>query len=176
MIIESADFQDLKKILELQYLAFQSEARLNNDFSIAPLHQTLEEVLEEFRSGTILKAVEDGTIIGSVRGLVSNSRLLIGKLIVHPDHQGKGIGRKLLVATRGGGLAEIVESDCALVSEVGNAQSLSAAIAAAVDLFAPERRQARNLLLDAAQAKSARFSITPINQELAECYRAVLKR
>jgi glycosyltransferase involved in cell wall biosynthesis len=84
--------------------------------------------------------------------------------------------RKLLVATRGGGLAELVDSDCALVSEIGNAQSLTAAIAAAVDLFAAQHKADRDRLLDAAQAKSARFSITPINQELAKCYRAVLKQ
>lgn len=98
MIIENSDFQDLKEILELQYLAYQSEAILNNDFSIPPLLQTLEEVQEEFRNGTILKAVEDGTIIGSVRGRVQNNTLLIGKLMVHPSLQRKGIGTKLLQA------------------------------------------------------------------------------
>ena len=48
MIIENADFKDLKEILELQYLAYQSEAMLNNNFSIPPLLQTLEEVRKEY--------------------------------------------------------------------------------------------------------------------------------
>jgi len=98
MIIEDAAFNDLKEILELQYLAYQSEAILNSDFSIPPLLQILEEVQQEFHSGKILKAVADGTIIGSVRGRVQNNTLLIGKLIVHPNLQGKGIGTKLLQA------------------------------------------------------------------------------
>lgn len=58
--------------------------------------QTVEEVKDEYNKGTILKAVVDGNIIGSVRGFVDSNTLYIGKLIVHPDYQGKGIGKKLL--------------------------------------------------------------------------------
>ena len=47
-LIEKAQKEDLKEILELQYLAYQSEAKLFGDMDIPPLRQTIEEVGEEF--------------------------------------------------------------------------------------------------------------------------------
>ncbi len=92
-----AEMSDLSSILDLQYLAYQSEAKLNNNYSIPPLMQTLEEVKQEYEKGIVLKATdENGAIIGSVRGYIENDTLYIGKLIVHPDCQGMGIGSKLL--------------------------------------------------------------------------------
>ena len=97
MFIQRAELPDLPAILDLQYLAYQSEARLLNNFSIPPLKQTLSEVEAEYRRGVILKAVgEEGMIIGSVRAYAEDGTLFIGKLMVHPDYQGKGIGTKLL--------------------------------------------------------------------------------
>lgn len=88
---------DLESILELQYLAYQSEAELHNNYKIQPLVQTLSEVENEYENGVILKGVSaDGTIIGSVRGYTEESTLYIGKLFVHPDMQGKGYGKQLL--------------------------------------------------------------------------------
>lgn len=95
--IVQAEEADLEAILELQRLAYQGEARLLNDFSIPPLMQTLEEMKEEFRSGIFLKAVDEkGKIVGSVRGTLRGDTLLIGKLMVHPEHQGSGLGSCLL--------------------------------------------------------------------------------
>ncbi len=97
MRIEKAVFADLKPILELQYLAYQSEGLLLNTFSIPPLLQTLEDIQMEFQKGIFLKAVdENDTIMGSVRGHINGKTLMIGKLIVHPDQQHKGIGTRLL--------------------------------------------------------------------------------
>ena len=96
MKIEQACAHDLTEILELQRLAYQSEAILLNNFSIPPLTQTLAEVEIEFQNGVFLKATDDGRIIGSVRGYGKDSTLYIGKLIVHPDFRGKGIGTSLL--------------------------------------------------------------------------------
>mgnify|MGYP000290894340 CR=1 FL=1 len=97
--IVQAEEADLEAILELQRLAYQGEARLLNDFSIPPLMQTLEEMKEEFRSGIFLKAVDEkGKIVGSVRGTLRGDTLLIGKLMVHPEHQGNG--PRLLSAPR----------------------------------------------------------------------------
>ena len=99
MTIEKAQKTDLRAILELQYLAYQSEARLFSDQNIPPLKQTLQELESEFEKGIILKAVDDnGNIIGSVRAYCENGSAFIGKLMVHPQSQGRGIGTMLLRA------------------------------------------------------------------------------
>ena len=99
MNIKKAEKNDLRKILDLQYLAYQSEAKLFNDSNIPPLRQTLAEVESEYQKGIVLKAVdENNTIIGSVRAYYDNNTVYIGKLMVHPEKQGQGIGTQLLVA------------------------------------------------------------------------------
>lgn len=85
-------------ILALQQAAYQSEARLYNDWLIPPLVQTLDELVEEFRSATILKADLDGRLVGSVRATEAGGVVRIGRLIVAPDLQGRGIGTALMQA------------------------------------------------------------------------------
>lgn len=95
--IKRAERGDLQEILQLQYLAYQSEADLFGSRDIPPLKQTLDEVVEEYNSGVILKIVDDtNTIIGSVRAKEIDGTVYIGKLMVHPDHQHKGYGTMLL--------------------------------------------------------------------------------
>jgi ribosomal protein S18 acetylase RimI-like enzyme len=96
MLINHAEVDDLQEILALQYLAYQSEARLVNDYKIQPLTQTIEEIRREYENGCILKATIDEKIIGSVRSFAENGTCYIGKLFVHPDYQGNGIGSRLL--------------------------------------------------------------------------------
>lgn len=96
MTVLKAEQKDLQEILELQYLAYQSEAALFGNKDIPPLKETIEELTEEFNKGTILKLVEDGKIIGSVRAYAKNGTAYIGKLMVHPDHRCKGYGTLLL--------------------------------------------------------------------------------
>ena len=43
--------EDLDEILKLQYLAYQSEAKLFKTQDIPPLKQTLEEVEHEYNTG-----------------------------------------------------------------------------------------------------------------------------
>ena len=99
MLITQATSDDLIQILELQYLAYQSEALLLGRTDIPPLKQTLDEIQQEHQKGIILKATNDaGLVIGSVRGQVDGQTLLVGKLIVHPDMRGRGLGTQLLTA------------------------------------------------------------------------------
>lgn len=99
MIIKKAELGDLQEILDLQYLAYQSEAELFNDHDIPPLKQTLADVRTEYEKGIVLKVLDtDNAIIGSVRAYLTNGTVYIGKLIVHPQRQGQGIGTKLLQA------------------------------------------------------------------------------
>ena len=95
MIIK-AEYNDLQEILNLQYLSYQSEAELFGSKDIPPLKQTLNEVIDGFNNGIILKMVIDNTIIGSVRSIEKNNTIYIGKLMVHPDFRRKGYGSKLL--------------------------------------------------------------------------------
>jgi ribosomal protein S18 acetylase RimI-like enzyme len=97
--ITKASEEDLQEILDLQHLAYQSEAALFGRKDIQPLTETMEELAEEYKAGTVLKMTdENGKIIGSVRGKEADGTLYIGKLMVHPDHQRKGYGRRLVTA------------------------------------------------------------------------------
>ena len=98
MIIIKAERQDLQDILDLQYLAYQSEAKLFDSQDIPPLKQTLSDVENEYQKGIILKALDENhAIIGSVRAFRDNGTVYIGKLMVHPSKQRQGIGTKLLL-------------------------------------------------------------------------------
>ncbi len=96
LAISRAVPQDAEAILALQKLAYQSEAKLYNDWSLPPLTQSLESLLEEFASSVILKAVSGERIVGAVRAKVASGTCTIGRLAVHPDFQGQGIGSELL--------------------------------------------------------------------------------
>ena len=97
-LITKAQKNDLEEILKLQYLAYQSEAALFGNKDIPPLTQTLDEVIDEYNEGLILKMTdESGVIIGSVRAKEKDGTVYIGKLMVRPDHQKKGYGRRLLL-------------------------------------------------------------------------------
>ena len=95
--ITDAVRDDLAEILQLQYLAYQSEAALFGTQDIPPLKQTLEELQGEFENGLILKLVgENGKIIGSVRASEKDGTVFISKLMVHPEYRRKGFGKRLL--------------------------------------------------------------------------------
>jgi N-acetylglutamate synthase-like GNAT family acetyltransferase len=95
--IERADTRDAEEILALQKLAFQSEAKLYNDYTLPPLTQTLEEMQADIENKIVLKASVDGRIVGSVRAHMKSQRICyVGRLVVHPDCQTQGLGTRLM--------------------------------------------------------------------------------
>ena len=100
--IYQATLDDLGEILQLQYLSYQSEAALFGSMDIPPLKQTLDEVIDEYNNGVILKMVNDeNTIIGSVRAKEAKGTVFIGKLMVHPDYRHNGYGTRLIKQIEG---------------------------------------------------------------------------
>jgi ribosomal protein S18 acetylase RimI-like enzyme len=122
IVITQATEEDLPVILDVQKKTFLEVARVYNVKSLPPLEQTLESVTDEFMNGTILIASlvrtsnqskfldsrlrtlkgtsgndkDDTIIVGSVRAHKKKDTCYIGKLVVLPDYQNKGIGKALM--------------------------------------------------------------------------------
>lgn len=97
--ITEAKEADLENILALQKRCYQSEALLYDNFNIPPLQQNLEELRTTvIESTVILKAVIERQIVGSVRAFSESGSCFIGRLIVAPDFQNRGIGNALMSA------------------------------------------------------------------------------
>jgi ribosomal protein S18 acetylase RimI-like enzyme len=97
LLIQTANIDDAKEILKLQKLAYKSETKLHGDFQIPPLVETLEELKDKFKTHVFLKVTADGKIIGSVRVLQEDDTCYVGRLMVHPEFQNRGIAAKLLM-------------------------------------------------------------------------------
>lgn len=104
LTIKIASKTDLSQILNLQkdaYIseakdAYISEAEIYNDFSIPPLHQTINDLETEFKNNVFLKAETNNKIIGSIRAFEENDVCYIGKLVVRKSHQNNWLGTRLL--------------------------------------------------------------------------------
>jgi GNAT superfamily N-acetyltransferase len=112
MIVQPAEPGDAAEILELQKLAYHSEAAIYNEFGIPPLTQTLDEMRADLARQTCLKVTIDarmdglpcgciggfpcGCIVGSVRAYLSEGTCFVGRLIVHPSFENQGIGTRLM--------------------------------------------------------------------------------
>jgi ribosomal protein S18 acetylase RimI-like enzyme len=96
MRVEFATPEDAREILYLQKQAYLSEALLYNDFSIQPIVQSIRSIEEEFRTSWVWKIQDGKEIVASVRAFADSDTCYIGKLIVKPSHQNRGLGKQLM--------------------------------------------------------------------------------
>lgn len=94
--ILKAEYDDLDDILRLQKLAFLSEAALYNNYKIEPLTQTMDSIRADYENHLFLKVECENRIVGSVKIRIQGSACWVGRLIVDPQFQGKGVGRRLM--------------------------------------------------------------------------------
>lgn len=80
----------------MQRLAYQSEARVYNDWAIPPLVKTIEKLEVEFEMNRIFRALSGQMLIGSVRAAHKEETCSIGRLVVHPNYHRRGLGSRLM--------------------------------------------------------------------------------
>ncbi|MBK8479367.1 MAG: GNAT family N-acetyltransferase [Opitutaceae bacterium] len=97
MAIDRAVEADAALLHELQRLAYRSEAELYDDWSIPPLTEPLAETERALAEQLVLKASVGGRIVGAVRGrLAADGTCHVGRLVVRPEAQGRGLGTQLM--------------------------------------------------------------------------------
>ena len=94
--VTEAHPDDAAEILAVQRRAFTPQGELYDDPELPPLVETEEAIRKNFETHTILKAVKDGKIVGAVRGKMKGNTCRIGRLVVEPALQDRGIGRLLM--------------------------------------------------------------------------------
>ncbi len=90
---------DTGEILTLQRCCWVSEAQANEGVPIPALLETLEDVRRSLDEWTTVVVRSAGRLVGSVRGPAGRPDSVwdIGRLMVAPDLEGRGLGRWLLV-------------------------------------------------------------------------------
>ncbi|MFT3830515.1 MAG: GNAT family N-acetyltransferase [Opitutaceae bacterium] len=96
LVIDRAVPADATALHELQRLAYRSEAELCGDWTIPPLVEPSAATERALAEMLVLKASVAGRLIGAVRGRLAEGTCHVGRLIVHPDFQGRGLGAHLM--------------------------------------------------------------------------------
>lgn len=97
---------DAGEVLTIQRAAFVSEALLYGTADMPPLTQTLEELEAELTDADGWVARMGPRLVGAIRSREAGGVLLIGRIAIAPDQQGRGIGTKLLGAVEAHGRAQ----------------------------------------------------------------------
>jgi tRNA (guanine37-N1)-methyltransferase len=87
---------DAPELLVLQRACWVPGALANDLLAIPALHESLEEVLAWADAWSIWVVRDAGRLVGAVRGRLEGGAWEIGRLMVAPDRQGEGLGRRLL--------------------------------------------------------------------------------
>ncbi len=98
MQIRPAVAADAGEVLTLQRAAFVKQAQSHNDVFLPPLVETLEEIEQAIAAGEVLVGREGSRLVGTVRRVLKDGELHIGRLAVAPDLEGRGLGSQLLAA------------------------------------------------------------------------------
>lgn len=125
---------DAGEVLTLQRAAFVQEALIYGTPQLPPLTQTLDELEAELRENLGMVALEGARMVGAVRARLDGDLLLVGRIAIAPDQQGRGIGSRLLAAVEqrgaeaGAGEAELFtgslsEANLRLYEREGYAES-----------------------------------------------------
>lgn len=88
---------DVDWVLKLQYLCYQVEARRYDVWDLGALTQSAVGLAEEVTGGGVLVVrTAGGEVMGSVRTTTDGGIAHVGRLVVHPRVQRRGIGTRLL--------------------------------------------------------------------------------
>ncbi len=90
------------ELLTLQRAAYVTEAQLYDDARLPALTQSLDDLGAELRTARCTGAWLGARLVGAVRTREDDGVLHVGRLVVAPDLQGRGIGTGLLAATEEG--------------------------------------------------------------------------
>ncbi|MBM4523808.1 GNAT family N-acetyltransferase [Rhodococcus hoagii] len=93
---------DAGEVLTLQRAAYVSEAQAHGDLQLPPLTQSLDELVDELAQPSVTTTGlrdADGRLVAAVRVRVRSEdprAADLGRLVVAPDVQGRGLGSRLL--------------------------------------------------------------------------------
>ncbi len=87
---------DAGELLTLQRACWVQETWSNPEIEIDALTETLDDVRSWIGNGTTLVLHSAGRLVGAVRGRLHGQSWDVGRLMVAPDLQGRGLGRMLL--------------------------------------------------------------------------------
>ena len=95
--ISRATTADAGELMTLQRAAYVAEGRLHDSFDFPPLTDDLTATEQIVETTTCLVARHAGRLVGSVFGVLQDGDAwFVGRLMVAPDLQGAGLGRRLL--------------------------------------------------------------------------------
>lgn len=100
---------DAGELLTLQRASYLSEARAYRTFDLPPLLEELDQVEAALADPVCFGwgVREAGRLVGSVRVVLRGDVAEIGRFVVAPDQQGRGLGSALLSAAEDAAPAEV---------------------------------------------------------------------
>jgi tRNA (guanine37-N1)-methyltransferase len=87
---------DAGELYTLQRACWWQEAEANLMWDIPALHESLEQVTADLGEWTTFVLRAEGRLVGSVRARLDDRTWFVGRLMVAPDLQRRGLGRWLL--------------------------------------------------------------------------------